>query len=249
MPARDRSASFVVRREEHMERTKIGRLLGVLVSPRETFEEIERHPSWVAALVTLVAFAGLSLIVVLYRTDYSSFLRSAAAAAGHAPDSHAVRQNVALVHRFGWLMALITVSFTGPFTYLFTALVFWIVFRAMGSEFSYKTSLAVTLHGLMPWCVQALLTVAVVLVRGTVTSEQLQRGTLVVSSPVIFAPLDVGPALRVLLGSLDLFSLWAAVLLVVGFSAATRMPRLRAASAVLSVWAVYVVSKVGLAAI
>jgi Yip1-like protein len=231
-----------------MERSKIGRLLGVLVSPRETFEEIGRHPSWVAALVALVAFAALSLIVVLDRMDYGSFVRTAAAASGHAPDSEAVRQNVSRVHRYGWLMALATVSFTGPFTYLLTALVFWIVFRSMGSEFTYRTSLSVTLHALMPWCVQALLTVAVVLARGTVSNEQLQRGTLVVSSPVILAP-HVSPAMRVLLGSLDVFSVWAAVLLVLGFSAATRMPRLRAASAVLSVWAVYVVGKVGLAAI
>src|SRR5260370_18390537 len=53
----------------------IGRIIGVLFSPKSTFEDIARKPSWVAPIV-LLTLIGLSMNVLLaIKVDWRSFAK------------------------------------------------------------------------------------------------------------------------------------------------------------------------------
>jgi hypothetical protein len=52
-----------------------------------------------------------------------------------------------------------------------------------------------------------------------------------------------------LFSSFDIFSLWAIALLVIGFAAAARISKGTTAGGVIGMWLVYVLGKVGLAAL
>ena len=57
------------------------------------------------------------------------------------------------------------------------------------------------------------------------------------------------PALHSLASSLDVFSLWVLALLVIGFAAAAKVPRKKAAILIGTLWVLYVFGKAGWAAI
>jgi FtsH-binding integral membrane protein len=56
-------------------------------------------------------------------------------------------------------------------------------------------------------------------------------------------------ALHALLQSVDLFSIWTLILLVIGFSLAAKVSRKSAAAVVIVVWILFVLGKVGFAAL
>jgi hypothetical protein len=57
------------------------------------------------------------------------------------------------------------------------------------------------------------------------------------------------PAIHSLFGSLDVFALWTAILLTIGYAAAARVSRKGAGGLVFGIWALYVLGKAGLAAL
>jgi len=105
------------------------------------------------------------------------------------------------------------------------------------------TSLAVTLHGLVPGAVAALLSIPVVLGSETLEYEAVKSGSLLASNAAVFAPEDAGPVLTSVLGSLDVFSLWTMALLVIGYRLAAKVTRGTAIGAVVGLWLVYVLGK------
>jgi hypothetical protein len=75
-----------------------------------------------------------------------------------------------------------------------------------------------------------------------------EMGDLLKSNPGFLVDAKSSPALHSLLQSLDVFSLWTIVLLVVGLSAAAKISRGRTAGLVLTLWVLYVLGKAGFAA-
>jgi hypothetical protein len=69
------------------------------------------------------------------------------------------------------------------------------------------------------------------------------------SNAALLVEREANPVLHSLLGSIDVFSIWVFALLVIGFSAATGVTRKRAAVLIGALWGIYVLGKVGLAAI
>src|SRR5439155_20361730 len=115
------------------------------------------------------------------------------------------------------------------------------------SELSYKTSFSVLLHAFMPQAVSALLTLPVILSRASIGVEEARTGILA-SNLAAFAP-HAGKASQALLSSIDFFSLWTLLLLLIGHHLVTRVSKATAATIVLALWAIYVAGKVGLSAL
>lgn len=232
-----------------MQDSNLKKIVGVLVEPTKTFEAIARRPTWLPALLVLIALAAAVALLVVQHTDVGDFLRQSAAQSGKPIDAEQLDQSVAIAHRFAWIAALLGVVVVGPLTYLAAALVFWLAFKALGSDLDYRRSLSVSTHAFMPWSVQALLAILILyLSGGQLTDQQVQRGTLVASNLAAFAPPDTGPAMLTFLGSVDLFSLWSLVLLSIGFAVVAGVSRSKASGLVVSVWLFYLVLKTGFVA-
>jgi hypothetical protein len=129
------------------------------------------------------------------------------------------------------------------------ALLFWVVLKLLGAEFPYKTSFATSVHGLMPTGVSSLLSLPVILSRAEFAYEDVRTGSILASNLGVFASEETGVAVRTLLASIDLFSVWSVILLSIGYSVVGRVSQAKAAATVVALWAVWIAIKVGWASI
>ena len=137
----------------------------------------------------------------------------------------------------------------GTVVYLILAAIFLGAFRFFsGSNLAYKMSFATLVHAYLPGVVAALLALPLVLTRPRISMKEAQGG-LLASNLGAFAPDSMGPALRTLLTSLDFFSLWTLVLLIIGYRATAKVSTASATAVALVLWAIYVAARVGMAAV
>src|SRR5439155_1594626 len=78
-----------------------------------------------------------------------------------------------------------------------------------------------------------------------IAPREAMNGDLLVSSLGFLAPYDAAPAWAALLSSVDLFSLWTAILLVIGYRTAAKASTATACFVVAVVWLGYVSIKIG----
>lgn len=235
-----------------LEDSSFGRLFGALVSPAKTFRSIAERPTWGVALVVLLIVSTAVGVLANQRIDKNDMRqmmqerieksRGGQATPEEVDRAMAMGEKVNSVTR--WLIPVFSLV-----VYLVIAALFFGAFRFFGgSEIPYKTSFAVTLHGLMPALVAALLTLPVILSREHINLKDAQSGNLLASNLGAFAPESLGTAARSLLSSLDFFSLWSILLLIIGYRLAAKVSTATAATVVVVLWALYVAAKVGLAA-
>lgn len=235
-----------------MENSEIGRLLGALVSPGKTFRSIAERPTWVAALLLLMVLAGAVGILVNQRMDPDEMRKSITeriekAQGGKASEAD-VDRAMEMSQKFSSVTRFLIPVVSGLF-YLLVAGLFLMAFRFFGgSEISFKTSLSTALHAFMPGAVAALLVLPVILSRERISMEEAQGGNLLASNLGAFAPEDASPVVKALLGSVDFFSIWTILLLILGYRLTAKVSTATAATVVLVLWAVAVAAKVGLAA-
>ena len=74
-----------------------------------------------------------------------------------------------------------------------------------------------TLHAYMPALVAALLTLPLILSRTSITIKEAQGGGSWPPTSAPSLPESLGPAAQALLSSVDFFSLWTLVLLIIGY--------------------------------
>jgi hypothetical protein len=72
--------------------------------------------------------------------------------------------------------------------------------------------------------------------------------TVLKSNPAFLVDMKEHAVLFSLLSSLDIFTIWTIVLLIIGFAALTRSSKAKSAAIVIPLWAVVILIKVGFAA-
>lgn len=189
---------------------------------------VERRRSLVAVLLgTLAALAFASAAVP--RVDYES---SAAAELARQPKAaemtpHDREEALATARKVGqisgWAGAI-----AGPaLQALGVALALFVAFRVAGTRPAFRETFAVAAHGLLPVWLARLLAIPAALARAPIPADQ--AGALLPSSPAALLPPGAAPALAGALGALDLFALWAIVLVATGMARASGASRRRAA--------------------
>jgi hypothetical protein len=229
-----------------MKDSSFGRLLGVLVAPGETFKSIAERPTWLLPMIVLIALGGGMQWLLQSRADPEEMVREQTRAFGVELTQEQMDKAVEQARdpgrrTVGLVVGLVIAT---AFNFVFAVLL-WMGFRMFGSEIDYRTSLATTVYGLVPLGLAALLNIPLILARGTLGFQDVMAGGVLMSNLGFVAPADAGMATRGLLQSVDFFSLWAIVLLVIGFRATARVSRGTAIGVVLSIWLLGVAVKVG----
>ncbi len=224
----------------------LGRIAGVFFAPARTFTAIARRPGWVAPLLLSTVLSILATAVLLPRMDMEAAVREQLAARDEAVSEERIEKIVDAQKRFSGLV-YVWGTLAPTVIALLLAGVFWLSFKAFGWDHSYRQSLGVTSHAYLPNCLSAILLIFFTMRLDRFNPADL--GDLVRSSPAFLADRQANPVLHSLLQSLDVFSIWVLVLLVVGYSVAAKVSRGKAASIVGSLWALYVFGKAGFTAI
>lgn len=229
--------------------SSLARLAKVLVKPGEIFRAIAARPSWVAPLVLLALLTTALGYLVTTRIDFEPTLRMQSERSGTQLSAEQLDESVERLKKVMPYFALFQGLIGAPAVYLVVALLFWVGFKLLGSELSYKASLATTLHALLPTGLAALLAIPVIWNRANFSPDEARSGAFLASNLAALAPEGTGRIATALLGSVDLFSIWAIILLVIGYRIVAKVPRGAAAGVVLAIWLLGVAVKVGLVAL
>lgn len=212
-----------------------GRLLGALVSPVATFHSIRRRPTWVVALVVLTVAALASQVAIYSRMDLRQTLEQQIAAQGQEMTEAQLDQMETFAR---WSPACNTILV--PLGYAVLALLLLVLVNLVGGDLTFHQGMSLALHGLMPWLVATLLTVVVALGRTEIDPAQLQeQGGILASSLAFLAPEDASPLAITLLSAVDVFSIWSAVLLVLGLAIVGGISTGAAVAMVATLWVLW----------
>jgi hypothetical protein len=220
-------------------------LIQALVAPRDAFGSLARRPTTALALVVLVLLGVVAIHVMMSRVPAESMLASIEASGQELPEK--AKENPERLLKIALWSQTVAAFLIGPALYLAMAGVFLVLFRMLGSDLTFRQSLATTLHGMLPFGVAAIVGVVVALGRTEISLEELQAGGVVASNLGFLADEETGKVARALLTSVDLFSAWCVTLLALGFRIVARVSAGAAWAVVLAVWTVGIVVKLGAA--
>lgn len=219
----------------------VPRVLGIITSPRETFQSVVTYPRWFGVLALTAVIIAVCTALPL-TTD--------------AGKQAALDQNVRAMESMGFNVSdemydqMQQGMSRAPYTTGFGALVFgpivavilagllWAIFNAaMGGDASFKQVFAIVSHAGVISAVGALFAAPINYVRGTMTSGANLR--------VLLPMVDENTFVGRLLGSVDLFLIWWVIVLAIGLAVLYRR---RTQPIAIALLAVYALIAVGVAA-
>ncbi len=221
------------------------RLLAMFTTPAKVFEDIRIRPSWILVLVAMILLSIGAQIVVRHHLDLEGSIIENMERMGQDVSEAQLDRIVARAEKWSVAGFLVTIVVT-PLLMILLAGIFLVSLRTTGGDTDFRTTFSTMLHAFWPpGLVSSIVTMAVISRMGMVSQQALRHA--VKSNLAAFLPQTAPKWQAALAGSLDIFSIWVVVLLVLGFSITARISKGRAAVAVLVPWAVYVAGKVVLA--
>jgi Yip1-like protein len=200
-----------------------GRIIGVFFSPGKTFEDIVRKPSWLAPMILMIVIWFALCAVLVKRADWVDYSKQQI-----EKNKFAARQIEALpeaqretAYEQGAQRSKISQYVRGvigwPLLILFSAAINFAAFKLIGGvRTKFGTAFAITVFAHLPMSIRELLAIPVTFLKDP---QSIDPQNFLASNPAAFLG-DSAPAWQLILfGSLDLFAIWAVILMAVGFSA------------------------------
>lgn len=189
-------------------------------------------PILLATVVSLV-FAA----VLVPRVDWEKMARAQLDRAGASAQltPHEVEEKVATVRKLGAVSTYGGAAVGTAAMAVITAFFLWMGLRLAGARPVFLPTLAVASWGLLPGALARLLLVPAVLAHPAVDPREV--GAMAPWSAAWFLPEGTKAQLLALASSVNLFSLWIAVLLAIGMAHVAQVSRARAGTVVGVLWA------------
>lgn len=225
----------------------IGRIIGVFFSPKATFEDIVRKPSWVLPVVLLTLFSIGVSFAINQRINWREFIGQRMEKSPQAANMSAEQkeQRIEGGAKFSPVFTY-CIGLLGPILgILVVGLVMWGAYNLLGgANTTYGTSFAITAYAFMTGLLSSILFILVLYLKpyGAVDLENP-----VATNLAAVLPDDSAKWLVALLKSFDIFTFWTLALLAIGF-VATNPKKLKGGKAFIiafSVWTAYVACRVG----
>ncbi len=225
-----------------------GRLPRMFYEPASVFRELRLHPSWVPPLLLAMLVTLATQLVVVPRIDLETSVRNALAQRSSTQmTEQQIERAVAISKKMARISTFLS-PLVVPLVLLLIAGIYYLGLRSVTSEVEYKPVFSTLLHAATPaLVVSSVVMMGVVIHRGTVIQEQATR--LVRSNLGAILPASTPKVVQAAAGVVDVFNIWQAVLLVLGFEIVLRVSRRRAVTVVATVWGVWMLARVGWAAV
>jgi hypothetical protein len=252
----------------------IQRLTGVLFSPGETFQDINRKPTWLFPfLLTIIVTLAFSVFFEWRaKPDWDRFFNTMVEKRAGKPLKDLPPEQQDQIHKqIEWQKKFAKTDLSSPLTiaiavgkffifYVFAFLIPTGVF-ALGMMFiqaqtTFKKILSVVAWS---WCATGLVGIVVAIAALMVRDEEGLRDInladpagMVPTNLAAFLPSDTSRILSTIAASIDIFTIWYLILLSIGFAViagAKKFKTSKTATLVFGVYALWVLVKMGFAAI
>jgi hypothetical protein len=229
----------------------IRRIIGVFFSPKATFEDIARKPTWLAPLL-LMAILGTSVSVLLNtKMNWGEYIRHKAeenarfSQLSEEQKEQALGPQIKFWSSFSYCVGAVAI----PLSALCLGLIYWGAFNLFcGAGLRFGTAFAITSHAFVPTALHSVLALIILPLKpyGEVDPE-----SIVATSVKAFLSDSAPKWLAALGGSLELFWIWFLVLVSIAFAAANpkRIKPATGFAVVFGLWGMWVLAKVAWAAI
>jgi len=228
--------------------TEPARLFGVFYEPGKVFADVAERPRWIAPILVSILI-GLALVYAISsHIGWETTIRQTIANNPRTADLPAEQREKAIATGTkiasigGWVGALLggplaTLIIAGVLTGLFNGL--------LGADVRFIQGFAITAYALL---VRALFSALLILLVFLKPPEDFNIQISPFSPAAYMNRTETPKWLYSLAGSLDLFTIWALVLLAIGFSvAAKKLSFSKALTAIAIPWLIWVVAMMTLA--
>jgi cytochrome b561 len=227
-----------------------GRVIGVFFSPKATFEDIVRKPSWVlpAAIILILSLAAVATLNQHFNwRDYmSQQMEKNSRTAQLSPEQK--EQQIEAGAKYAPIAAYVSSVALPVIGILVISLVLMAAYNLMaGAGVNFGTSLAIVTHSLVPASIVGTFLFLLVLFLKPVGMFDLENP--VATNLAVLLPEDSAKWLVALAKNIDLLELWKILLLAIGFAAVNprKLKGGKSFTIVVSVFLVYVVIRVCMA--
>ena len=225
-----------------------GRLVGVIFSPKTTFADIVRKPSWLLPVILLAVLGAIVAVSLNRKMDWREYMSQQIEKSPRAASLSAEQKQQQI--EVGAKSAPISAYVFGiPAPLVVVLIVAGVMLGAYnlmaGADVSYGTSLGIVSHAFVPWLIGNLIFLLVLFLK--------PPGTLDLDNPVAtnaaaFLPEGSAKWLEALAKNVDLLAIWITVLIAIGFAAANarKLQGHRSYNIAFGVFLAYIVIRVGL---
>jgi len=225
----------------------IARVVGVLFSPKKTFEDIVRKPSWLLPFVIFVVLVFAVCVCLNMRINWREYVSQQIEKSSQASQLSAeqkeqrIESGAKLAPTFTYVFG---VGFQIIIVFLIT-LIMWGAYSLLGgASTNFSTAFGITTHAFMTSLVSTPLFILILFLKpyGTVDLDNPLATNL-----AVLLPEDAAKWLVALCKSIDIFVIWVLILLAIGFSTVSpkKLKGAKPFTIAFSVWAVFIVLRVG----
>jgi len=229
------------------------RVVDAFFAPTKTFADIRRSASWWAPYLVAAVLGLLFAFVVLNKIGLPALIDGVVHQSPTLQDRMAngtPEQAEAMQHGMEWQFKFM---YAGPVIFLVIGLIVSAIFLGtanfvFGGRATYQQMLAVWFYGTLPLAVISILTMVTVFAGISGDSFNI-RNTVGTNVGFYLMYGDTPQWLVTLLSSVDIISIWAAVLLTMGIATVAKIARSSAAVVVFGWWAIWVLAQTAIVAI
>ena len=217
----------------------INRLFQVLISPGEAFESAKKAPKIVLPLIILSLIMTGALGYYSFQMNAPVVIEKQLELSGKA-DKYTDAQKdqiVTMQSKVAKYSMPIGALVGTPIILLIIGLYFYIAAKLMGTETSYAQAAAVSVYSSATGILWAL--AAIIIMSVSDTSTTIVQNLVPSNLAYFFDMQTVGRKVFFLLQSIDIFSIWKFVLMIIGFSVITEAKPAKSAAVVLIPWVLY----------
>ncbi|MGB7022191.1 MAG: YIP1 family protein, partial [Candidatus Acidiferrales bacterium] len=185
-----------------------GRIIGAIINPRPTFEDIARKPGWLLPVLLLIILSLTITTVFGKRVGWRAFMEKQLAQNSRVQQltpeqrEQTLETQVKVAPILGYVFGVIGF----PIVALVIAAIFMGIFNATSSAaLDFKTSFSVVVHSWMPYVIASLLGILILYLK---PPDQIDLQNLVASNAGTFLSSDAPKWLLALCTSLDIFTFW-----------------------------------------
>jgi hypothetical protein len=247
--------------EEPARLSPLGRLTGTLMSPGETFADVNRKPTWIAPMIIAIVTVLASTLFFQWRVkpDWDQIMRNQIRKrlekSNQSLTEEQMQQQVNIAKTIAKFSPIIGAVFT-PIIYLIVAGIFALGLMFIQAKTTFKKILSVVAWSYAAIGILAtIVTIASLMVRDEESLRNIdptQSAGIVPTNLAAFLPAETSAVIKSLAGSLDIFTIWILILLSIGFAAIAGSRKIstgKTARLVFGFWAVFVLIKAGWTAI